>query len=321
MDYSSLVKSTYQDVYGKPINDQAMGTWVTGLEKGKIQPDALRGAMQKRLDVNAGNTTSGWSQDMINRQQSMLADKGWSEPQMASRPTSGQVQNGPVYSSSDPTTRGQSPGLAALYGSGMPQATGTQATSSGAIRNLFDGINSAKSVLDKLKGIYNSGQSQGAPENTPSGLVDIFQPDKFSSSWSGLPMERREEILAALVPKLLSSVENYEGNIDRSTQAAQELFQSQTRQGMKGTLKEILNNLASKNVLNSSVGSDAISKGMSNVVRAGADKGYETSMNNAALKAQLPALLANITQLGGGSFSSDPLEPYKLLAQYDWNMM
>lgn len=199
------------------------------------------------------------------------------------------------------------------------QTAGTQ--TGGAVRNLFDGINSAKSVLDKLKGIYNSGQPQGASENTSSGLVDIFQPDKFSSSWSGLPMERREEILAALVPKLLSSVENYEGNIDKSTQAAQELFQSQTRQGMKGTLKEILNNLASKNVLNSSVGSDAISKGMSNVVRAGADKGYETSMNNAALKAQLPALLANITQLGGGSFSSDPLEPYKLLAQYDWNMM
>jgi hypothetical protein len=151
--------------------------------------------------------------------------------------------------------------------------------------------------------------------------VDIFQPDKYQQSRSGLPEEYQLQILESLIPKLLESVEGYEGNIDKSTQAAQELFETQSRRGMKDQLQGILNSLAGRNILNSSVASDAISKGMGDIVQTGAQKGYESQMTNAALKAQLPALLANIAQLGQSSTSSDPLEPYKLLSQYDWNLM
>jgi hypothetical protein len=158
-------------------------------------------------------------------------------------------------------------------------------------------------------------------EGGGNSLVDIFQPDKYQQSRSGLPKQYQEQILEKLIPKLLKSVEGYEGNIDKSTQAAQELFETQSRRGMKDQLQGILNSLAGRNILNSSVASDAISKGMGDIVQTGAQKGYESQMNDAALKAQLPALLANIAQLGQSSTSSDPLEPYKLLSQYDWNLM
>jgi hypothetical protein len=175
------------------------------------------------------------------------------------------------------------------------------------------------------------GQYEGVNHYTPYGnsqeeanqapLVDIFQPDKYQQSRSGLPEKYQLQILESLIPKLLESVEGYEGNVDKSTQAAQELFESQSRRGMKQDLQGILNSLAGRNMLDSSVASDTIAKGMGDIVQTGAQKGYESQMNNAALKAQLPAMLANIAQLGQSSTSSDPLEPYKLLSQYDWNLM
>jgi hypothetical protein len=191
-------------------------------------------------------------------------------------------------------------------------------------------------------------------------LVDIFQPGKFSSSqnasqsastssgqslsgnnsFSGLDAKNRNKVLESTIPKLVDSVNNYESNIDKSTGAAQEMFNSQSRNTIRNNLQGILNNLASKNMLNSSVASDSIGNSMSNLARTGAEKGFEAAMTGAALKAQLPQLLGNLINLGkysegqgfgsstnqsqsnSSSFgqSSNPLEPYQLLAQYDWNM-
>jgi len=90
---------------------------------------------------------------------------------------------------------------------------------------------------------------------------------------------------------------------------------------MKTDLTGILNNLASRGVLNSSVASDAISKGMGNVVNQTAQKGYEAAALGSSMKAELPKLLAAVAELGKYSETSNPLQPYALLAQYDLNTM
>lgn len=177
------------------------------------------------------------------------------------------------------------------------------------------------------KGEIESGQRNpwgGITATTTGTSQNIFQPDLYSKSYSGMGSGYQKELMDTLLPQLKASFQNYGANIDKSTKAAQEGFTSMNKKAMTSGLQDILNNLASRGMIggkgDSSVASDAIAKGMADITSKNSDKYFQAAMQNAILKAEEPTLLAKIASLGNYSESSDPLEPYKLMAQYDWAM-
>ena len=157
-----------------------------------------------------------------------------------------------------------------------------------------------------------SKDSSGKWTNTQN----ILQPDKYSSSYSGIGADNQSELMGAVLPQLTNSMTNYRSDIDKSTKAAQEGFTSMNKQAMTSGLQSILNNLASRGMLNSSVASDTISKGMTDITNTNSDKYFQAAMQNAVMKAEEPTMLAKIASLGSYSQSSNPLEPYELMANF-----
>ena len=147
-------------------------------------------------------------------------------------------------------------------------------------------------------------------ENTPTDPIQLFQPDLFQSSRSGLPEEFQSQLLSNIIPKLLSSTDTFRSDIDTSTKAASELFGSLSKNAIGKDATRILNELAERNVLDSSVASDTLSKSFSNIATEGAGRGFEAASLAAAQKAREPELLASIATLGQASTSSDPGEPF-----------
>lgn len=143
-----------------------------------------------------------------------------------------------------------------------------------------------------------------------SDRIQLFQPDLFPSSRSGLPEGDIKTLLGTLIPQLTGSIGDFRSDIDTSTKAASELFGSLSRGAIEKDATRILNELAASNVLDSSVASDALSKSLTGVATAGAGKGFEAAALAAAQKAKEPELLARIADLGRVSESSAPGEPY-----------
>ena len=89
---------------------------------------------------------------------------------------------------------------------------------------------------------------------------------------------------------------------------------------MRTGTQDILNRLSSRNMLDSSVASDTLSKGMTDIATSTAGRGFESALAGAAMKAQEPTMLGNIAGLGRASESYDELAPFKLLMNSYLNM-
>lgn len=153
---------------------------------------------------------------------------------------------------------------------------------------------------------------------------DLFQPDLYStsrsSSFSGLAKKYRKQIGNTLVPEMVQKATELPETIDKYTQNAADLYQRLSRRALEDAQGSILNNLANRNVLNSSVASDAISKSIKDIVPTFADRGYQAAMEGAKMQATVPSILGQLASLAKYSTASgssqDPLEPYKLLSNF-----
>ena len=143
--------------------------------------------------------------------------------------------------------------------------------------------------------------------------TDVFP---YSTSYAGLPEDFRTGFLSTLMPQLKSSIEGMPGNIDKYTQNALNAYKGMTGTAMKEAMPGLLNQLAGRNVLDSTVTSDAIGKTMRDIIGGYGAKGYETAMEGARMKAGMPQVLGNLAQLGqySGGFQADPLAPYNTMA-------
>lgn len=164
---------------------------------------------------------------------------------------------------------------------------------------------------------FNNKQDNTVQPTTPTEPamppIQMFQPDKGPVSKSGLDDPYRATILDTLVPRLTESVTNYRTDIDDSTQAAKEMYASLAKGAMKEGTQGILNDLASRGILNSSVAGDAFAKGFSNISRDVADKGFQSAMMAAGMKADESNMLGNLINLGKYSESTNTLAPYDLM--------
>jgi hypothetical protein len=78
-------------------------------------------------------------------------------------------------------------------------------------------------------------------------------------------------------------------------------------------LGSTLNDLASRNILNSSVASDALAKAATQNVQGIADKQFEADLSQISAEMSLPGLGGQLMELGRST--ENPLQPYELMTQ------
>jgi hypothetical protein len=81
---------------------------------------------------------------------------------------------------------------------------------------------------------------------------------------------------------------------------------------MKPAIQNVINSLSGRNMINSTVAGDTMSKAMTDV--ATPIMGYQAGLESQAAS-EYPKLLQGLAGMGQYSLSQDPLEAYKLFAQ------
>jgi len=131
--------------------------------------------------------------------------------------------------------------------------------------------------------------------------------------YSGLPKSYRDQLLSFVMPNLQQGVEKMPENIDKYTNQALGSYQQQLQNSLKTMIPQQINQLANRGVLSSSVASDTLSKAVSQAATQSASKGYETAMQAALLKVNIPTTLSGLLQYGQSS--EDPTVMYRTMAQ------
>ena len=131
--------------------------------------------------------------------------------------------------------------------------------------------------------------------------------------YSGLPESYRDQLLSFVMPQLQSSVQNMPRNIDTFTNQALGSYRQELDRAMKEMIPREINQLANRGVLNSSVASDTLSQATSRAATQSATKGYETAMQGALMKNQIPNTLSGL--LTYGVSNQDPTVMYRTMAQ------
>ena len=165
---------------------------------------------------------------------------------------------------------------------------------------------------------YSEDTSSGYNMDFPTNIMPTTSTS--SSSYTGLPAPYRDDLLKALMPRLQESVTNMEPNIDKYTAEALGAYQQAMQNALRTNVPKSLSNLSNRGILNSTEGQKTLSKVYSDAATDASTKGYNTAMQAALLKANMPAVLAAIAELGkyssaeSSSESSDPTEMYSIIA-------
>lgn len=179
---------------------------------------------------------------------------------------------------------------------------------------------------EQYPGTFNP---QGDMFDFPLDIMPTTVSGSSSSSYSGLPTEYRDQLLSALMPQLISSMEGMEGNIDRYTGEALGSYQQMMQNAMRTNMPQAIDALTNRGILSSTMGENIMGNVQSAAAIDASNKGYQTAMQAALLKANMPSVLGQIGQLGSytqsrGSTSSrteDPTRMYAIMADLLRGMM
>ena len=179
-------------------------------------------------------------------------------------------------------------------------------------------------------------QYPGSFQNDTSGMFDFpldimptTQSGGSSSSYSGLPAQYRDQLLSALMPQLTSSITGMEGNIDQYTNQALGSYQQMMQNALRSNVPKGVEALANRGIMSSTMGENVMGNVYSAAAIDASNKGYETAMQAALLKANMPSVLADMGQLGSYTQSSgsdnsrteDPTAMYRIMADLLKGMM
>jgi hypothetical protein len=129
-----------------------------------------------------------------------------------------------------------------------------------------------------------------------------------SKSYSGLPKSYQEQLLAAIIPQLIDQASKMEGNYDTYTNQALGSYQQTMNEAIKKNIPLAIANLANRGILNSTEGQNVLGNVYSSAASDAANKGYESAMQAALGKANIPSILAQIAGLGQSSESQSKNE-------------
>ena len=135
-------------------------------------------------------------------------------------------------------------------------------------------------------------------------------------------------LAAAMQPLLMTSGQNIQGVADNMAQTLQGQYGNMMRNAMApNQFQGVLNQLANRGVLNSTVGSDALAQAQNAAAQQIANQGYDAMLAQQAAQFKVPEVQGNIAKLaeqsqstGGSSgasssLSRDPLAPVELNAR------
>jgi hypothetical protein len=167
----------------------------------------------------------------------------------------------------------------------------------------------------------------GLPDDNIDIPLDIFPSSTSnSSSYTGLPGGYSKQLLATLMPQLQNAITNMPGNIDQYTNQALGSYQQTMQNALRNNIPTALSGLANRGILSSTEGNKVLSDVISNAAMGASDKGYQTAMQAALLKANMPSVLAQIGELGktsgttSSSYYSDPTVMYRAMVDLIRNM-
>lgn len=151
---------------------------------------------------------------------------------------------------------------------------------------------------DLYNTLFNTGSAGAGGVGSPfssSGSPELFQPGLYPMSFSGINPSMSSPIMQQIAPLISQYATNLPTSINNFV-----------RSGAPSMFQDVLNNLAGRRMLSSSVASDALAGGI-------------TGMGNqlAGMQFQAPTMLGQLaSNLGGFSYSANPLAPYSLLSQF-----
>jgi len=150
---------------------------------------------------------------------------------------------------------------------------------------------------------------------------DVY-PYTKQSQQSQTGMDWGSDFGQTLSPLLQQSAQQLPGLLSGISPAIQGQYSSLMKQALgPEAFQGTLNQLANKNMLNSSVAGDAMSKTASNIATQVGNQGYNSLLQGLLAQTQLPSQLGNLGQLlqtsqsSGESITEQPLAPYELLAK------
>jgi len=164
--------------------------------------------------------------------------------------------------------------------------------------------------------------------------TDLFPSTNQSSQSSGSSNSRsginfQSPVTAAIMPDLIRSGQNLQGNVDAMGGRLQDLYANQMRRAFDpNNFQGLLNRLSNRGVMDSSIAENTLAQAGSMASKAIADKAFESNLAQSQAQLQVPNILAGIAGLGQESVSEgtqaassqsstqDPLAPYQLMADY-----
>jgi len=155
-----------------------------------------------------------------------------------------------------------------------------------------------------------TGTTVNAPPGADETSTFMLPEDKYP--YSGLPESYRDQLLSFVMPRLQTSVTNMPQNIDNFTNQALGTYRQELQNALKEMIPNVINNLAKRGILSSSVAENTLAQTASKAATQSATKGYETAMQAALMKNNIPNTLAGLLQYG--QYSQDPSVMYRTMA-------
>jgi len=180
-----------------------------------------------------------------------------------------------------------------------------------------------------LGGGGEGGHGGGTEFNFPLDIMPTSKSTSSSSNYTGLPQSDRDTLMSAITPQLQSAIANMPQNIDAYTNQALGSYQQMMQNALRSNLPKTITNLANRGIISSTEGQNALSQTMSDAAIDASNKGYQTAMQQALLKANMPTILGQLAELGkystaktaSSSESKDPTAMYKIMADMIGGMM
>ena len=115
-----------------------------------------------------------------------------------------------------------------------------------------------------------------------------------SKQYSGLPSKWRDYALKTTLPMMGSIMGDLPQYVDQWANQGLMKYQQQLNNAVKTALPGMVNQLANRGVLSSTVASDAIGNMMNKAMQDFAQKGYDTAAKTAQLKFQIPLMAGQL---------------------------
>ena len=151
---------------------------------------------------------------------------------------------------------------------------------------------------------FTAAQVQNYLTSTPQ----LWDPSKYSQSYSGLGKQNTKDLIANIFPELFSSVKNFKSNVDSSLNKSLGFNAQMGQDLLKPLMQSSINSLASKGILNSSIASNAmgnVSKGLLEKVQ---NQNLQAGIAASKIKAGEPSMLGQLLNSTKYTQQSDPGE-------------